>query len=65
MATGAPSTPTREGIAVLHWLFPSRRAGLLVLAVEVSAWLIGLPLPVHLLVSIAVHVAVVGHRWRR
>jgi hypothetical protein len=56
MASSAASTTTRLG-RVLHWLFPSRRAVLAAAAVEVAASLIGLPLPLHLLVGVAAHLA--------
>jgi len=48
---------------VLHWLFPSRRAMLVVAAAEIAAFVIAMPPPAHVAVAALLHVLVVV--WRR
>ncbi len=50
---------------VRHALFPSRRAALVALAVEVAALVVQLPSAAHVSVAIVVHVAIVlaPDRW--
>jgi hypothetical protein len=55
MAPSAPFTTTRPS-RVLHWLFPSRRVVLAAVAVELAAFLLGLPLPLHIGVALAAHI---------
>ena len=62
MAPSASSITTRRG-RILHWLFPSRHAMLAVAAVEVAAFLVALPLALHLLVGVAAHL-VLSAAWR-
>jgi hypothetical protein len=45
--------PGRTG-RLIHALFPSRRKAGFILAVDIAAWLLGLPLPVHLIVALAI-----------
>ncbi len=52
--SAASTTPTRLG-RVLHWLFPSRRVAVAVAALEVVLFLLGLPLLLHLVVCVALH----------
>jgi len=48
---------------VLHWLFPSRRAMLVLAAAEIAAFAIAMPLAAHVAVVTLLHV--VASVWRR
>ena len=56
MAITASPTSTRRRLArVQHFVFPSRLGFASALAIELLATLLGLPLPAHLVVGLAVH----------
>ena len=60
MATNVPNHAVRcVADHVRHALFPSRRAALVALAVEVAALVVQLPPAAHVVVAIAVHAAIV------
>lgn len=66
MATNAPNHTVRSvADHVRHALFPSRRAALVALAVEVAALVVQLPPAAHVAVAIVVHVAIVVAQSRR
>lgn len=66
MASNVPNHTVRNVAGqVGHALFPSRRAALLALAVEVAALVMQLPPAAHVVVAIVVHVAIALARDRR
>jgi hypothetical protein len=59
MATNVPTHRVRSVAGhVRHALFPSRRAALVALAVEVAALVVQLPPAAHVAVAIVVHAAI-------
>ena len=59
MATNVPNhTVRRVADHVRHALFPSRRAALVAMAVEVGALVMHVPVAAHVLVAIVTHVAI-------
>ncbi len=57
MAPCATSINTTRLGRVVHWLFPTPHVIVAVAAVEVSVFLFGSPLPVHIVVGLVLHVA--------
>jgi hypothetical protein len=55
MATNATNSTPGRMARVSQWLLPSRREGAFTLAVDVAAWFLGVPLPVHIVLALAMH----------
>jgi hypothetical protein len=58
MASNATNPRPGRVVRVIHWLFPSRREVAIGLVVDLGLTALGLPLWLHVAVSVAVHAAV-------